>query len=97
MNSGFQWNSGETVKCPICGNEMESGFAMLSNGSYLRWYKEARDLHEYVQRGGEVMLYGGFGPKLTYLDAHRCLADGVITIVTTSTVAHSDEEGSKTE
>ena len=81
------------MKCPICGNEMESGFAMLSSGSYLRWYKEAKDLHEYVQRGGETMIYGGFGPKLTYFDAHRCQNCGVITIVTTSTSGHSDEEG----
>ena len=79
------------MKCPICGKEMESGFAMLNNGGILRWYKEAKDLHEYVQQGGEVMLYGGFGPKLTYLDAHRCLADGVIVIVTTSTRDHSDQ------
>ncbi len=83
------------MKCPICGNEMESGFAMLSSGSYLRWYKEAKDLHDYVQRGGEVMLYGGFGPKLTYLDAHRCLNCGVITLVTTSTSNHSDEKTEK--
>jgi len=84
------------MKCPICGNEMESGFAMLSSGSYLRWYKEAKDLHDYIQRGGEVILYGGFGPKLTYFDSHRCLTCGVITLVTTSTINHSDEESEKT-
>jgi len=78
------------MKCPICGNEMESGFATLSNGSTMRWYKEAKDLHEYVQRGGEVMISGGIGLKLAYLDAHRCQPCGVITLVTTSTKNHSD-------
>ncbi len=63
MNSCLQLNCGKIMKCPICGNDMESGFAMLSSGSYLRWYREAKDLHEHIQRGGEVMLYGGFGPK----------------------------------
>ncbi|MDD1744071.1 MAG: hypothetical protein LUO85_05540 [Methanomassiliicoccales archaeon] len=76
---------------------MESGFAMISNGSVLRWYKEAKDLHEYVQLGGEVMLYGGFGPRLLYLDAHRCLKDGVITMVTKSTSNHSDAEAPQTK
>ena len=51
MNSYLQSNYGEITKCPICGNEMESGFAMLSSGSYLRWYKEAKDLHRVYPTG----------------------------------------------
>lgn len=80
------------MKCPICGKEMDSGFAMVNNGGYIRWYTEAKQLHPYIQQGGEVVVYGGFGPKLTYYDAHRCLTCSVFTIVMSSTSQHSDEE-----
>lgn len=70
---------------------MESGFGMINNGGYLRWYTEARQLHPYVQQEGETIIYGGFGPRLTYYDAHRCRECQVFTIVMSSTVAHSDE------
>ena len=79
------------MRCPVCDTEMESGFAMQNNGGYIRWYQQAKDLHEYVQRGGEVLLYGGFGPKLIYYDAHRCSACGSFTIVPASTKNHVDE------
>jgi hypothetical protein len=83
---------GEAMKCPVCGSEMESGFAMLNNGGYIRWYKEANQLHPYIQRDGEVLLYGGFGPGLLYYDAHRCQTCDAFTIFKGSTKDHEDPE-----
>jgi|WetSurMetagenome_2_1015567.scaffolds.fasta_scaffold73797_3 hypothetical protein len=71
---------------------MQSGFAMVNNGGYIRWYMEAKQLHPYIQREGEVLLYGGFGPKLTYYDAHRCLTCGAFTIIKSSTRDHEDQD-----
>jgi hypothetical protein len=69
------------VKCPTCGDEMESGFVSLSYSSAAVWHKPNEPKHIWFAEVDGEPLVNASPIQTRYIESYRCRKCNLVTMM----------------